>query len=304
MQGNPECTAVRVKLLVDMGLFRQWKLTTVLLVFLADSALLVLPAQESLPVRLHEAAEAFQQGSNQKAADIAAEWLQENDTQDLNALWIHALSLENLEKYAPAINSYRKIVQQLPNEPRSYLSLGAATFKNAEFEPSITAFNQAAELDPSLKAQLWQLGITQYYARQFQDGADLFETHRKVNPNDVENSVWHFLCIAAVQGPEVALRNLIPTAHDSRVPMMDIYDLFRGVGSVGQVIQAAVAASSPVQKNRQLFYAHLYLGLYFEAWGDAQQSTVHIAESVKLKDSSNYMWHVARIHQAERSKPN
>ena len=69
-----------------MDLFRQWKLTTVLLVFLADSALLVLPAQESLPVRLHEAAEAFQQGSNQKAADIAAEWLQENDTQDLNAL--------------------------------------------------------------------------------------------------------------------------------------------------------------------------------------------------------------------------
>jgi lipoprotein NlpI len=49
-----------------------------------------------------------------------------------------------------------------------------------------------------------------------------------VNPEDVENAAWHFLCMARGESMEKAKRALLPVGPDSRVPMREIYEMFRG----------------------------------------------------------------------------
>src|SRR6266853_660464 len=55
-----------------------------------------------------------------------------------------------------------------------------------------------------------------------------FELHQTVNDNDVENAVWHYLCVARLAGVEKAHASLIRIQRDSRVPMMAVYALFGG----------------------------------------------------------------------------
>ena len=70
----------------------------------------------------------------------------------------------------------------------------------------------------------------------------MFESHRLVNPNDVENAAWHFLCVARQESPTAALAALLPVGPDSRMPMTEIYRMFRNALSPEGVIEAAQQA--------------------------------------------------------------
>lgn len=250
---------------------------------------------------LEDAVAALRAGDAEEASRIATELLQHEAEPNRNALWIRARAREELEDYSQAVQDYRLLSELETSAPQVLLRLGGACFKNGDMVASISAFDAAAQLDRQLAPQLWQRGIAHYYAGRFQDGTRQFEIHRDVNPHDVENSVWHFLCVAAASGFDEASERLIPIRRDGRVPMMEIYALFRGAGTVQQILDSAARASSGTHGNRPMFYAHLYLGLYYEARGDDRRSAKHVAEAVKLKDSGNYMWHVARVHQALRA---
>jgi len=51
-------------------------------------------------------------------------------------------------------------------------------------------------------------------------------------------------------------------------------------------------------ENQPLFYAHLYIGLWHEVAGRAEEAKKHILEAEKHK-IGHYMWDVAHVH-AER----
>ena len=86
---------------------------------------------------------------------------------------------------------------------------------------------------------------------------------------------------------------------DRRVPMAQVYDLYRGTGTPAAVLAAAQAGSpQPERLNSQLFYAHLYLGLYYEAAGQVDLAKEHILKAEEHK-IAHYMWDVAHLH-AER----
>ena len=142
----------------------------------------------------------------------------------------------------------------------------------------------------------WQRGISLYYAGEFDKGAKQFELHKTVNPQDVENAVWHFLCVARLAGVEKAREKLIPIHANARVPMMQVHELFAGRGST-QAVMDAVKAGEPDEsslKNR-LFYAHLYLGLYDEALSKPESARDHLQMAEKYA-SEDYMGDVARVH--------
>jgi lipoprotein NlpI len=44
-----------------------------------------------------------------------------------------------------------------------------------------------------------------------------------------------------------------------------------------------------------LFYAHLYIGLYYEAAGDAKAAREHLERAVSYR-ANHYMGDVARVH--------
>ncbi|MDF1752808.1 MAG: hypothetical protein P1U89_08560 [Verrucomicrobiales bacterium] len=182
---------------------------------------------------------------------------------------------------------------------------GAQRFFDADIEGSLSDFNEAAELKPKLDPYLWQRGITQYYAGKYQEGKEQFERHQEVNSQDVENAVWHFLCAVRAPGGTVesARKNLIPITKDARVPMKEIHDLFAGTGSAEAVLAAANKVGDPAKSDdakNALLYAHLYLGIYYEAIGKDDLMKEHIAKAAGDYRMDHYMGKVAQVHAKVR----
>ena len=84
------------------------------------------------------------------------------------------------------------------------LDAGVEDLCAGRIEASLVKLDKVVELSPASEPYLWQRGIAQYFAGKYPEGRKQFESHRKVNPNDVENATWHFLCVAATEGVETA----------------------------------------------------------------------------------------------------
>ena len=180
--------------------------------------------------------------------------------------------------------------------PQAIMNRAVAAFEKGRFVESAAAFDELAKAVPDQAPQLWQRGIALYYAGRYNDCRVQFESHRTVNPDDVENAVWHFLCVARGETPAKARAALLPVGPDPRVPMPEIYQMFRGTLTPEQVLSAA--GSQPAA----LFYAHLYVGLYFDAQGMTARALEHItiAAGARFERQGGYMHMVARVH-ARRS---
>jgi len=177
-------------------------------------------------------------------------------------------------------------------QPRELLDRAVADFERGRISESVAGFDALIKVRPDVAPELWQRGITLYYAGRFADCRAQFESHRTVNPNDVENAAWHFLCVARAESPAKAKAALLPVGPDPRVPMRQVYDLFRGVLTPETVLKAA--GSQPSAQ----FYAQLYLGLYFEALGDDRRALEHItaAAADRFAAAGGYMHMVAKVH--------
>src|SRR5438093_2465361 len=143
-----------------------------------------------------------------------------------------------------------------------YNRRGAEQFKLGHIQQSLADFDRAIQLDPAQAPYHWQRGITLYYAGRYEDGRKQFELHQTVNGNDVENAAWRYLCMARAGTVKQARDSILPIEQDGRVPMMQIYALYKGTAGIEDVIAAARAGNpAPDALNGRLFYAHLYIGL-------------------------------------------
>ncbi|MEN9573823.1 MAG: hypothetical protein RL514_1678 [Verrucomicrobiota bacterium] len=199
-------------------------------------------------------------------------------------------------QHALAAADYSEILKLDPKAQAAWQARGEAYFKLGKIAESIADFDQFLKLVPDQKPQHWQRGISLYYAGRFKDGKEQFEIHQTVNSNDVENAVWHFLCAARADGVDKARKGLIPIEGDGRVPMAQVHQLFAGKAKPEDVLAAAKAAPAQTRTGEPLFYAHLYLGIYFEALGDAKQARDYIFKAAERANENGYMGDVARIH--------
>lgn len=172
---------------------------------------------------------------------------------------------------------------------------GVQDFFNAKPKESVAAFDKLIALQPDAKPQLWQRGLSLYYVPDYKAGREQFEVHQTVNGNDVENAAWHFLCIAKGEGVEAARKVFIPIEGDSRIPMKQVHDLFAGKGSAEAVLKAAEEGEGEHLRNHRC-YAHLYLGLYFEATGDDAKAKEHMLKAANDFAMDHYMGRVAQVH--------
>ena len=165
-------------------------------------------------------------------------------------------------------------------------------FERGRVVESAAGFDAVVRLAPESAPRLWQRGIALYYAGRYKDCRAQFELHRTVNPNDVENAVWHFLCVARQESPDKAKSALLPVGPDSRVPMRQVYDMFRGVRRPEEVLTAGGAEASGQ------FYAQLYVGLYYEALGNKPKVLEHLtaAAAERFAAVGGYMHTVAKVH--------
>ncbi len=183
-------------------------------------------------------------------------------------------------------------VPALAQSPQAIMDRAVADFEDGRFADAAAAFDNLAKAVPDQAPYLWQCGIALYYAGRYDDCRRQFESHRLVNPADVENAAWHFLCVARAESPTKAREALLPVGPDARVPMREVYQMFRGMLTPEEVLRAA--GSQPAGQ----FYGHLYLGLYFEALGMKERalSEITLAAADRFEPYGGYMHMVARVH--------
>ena len=210
---------------------------------------------------------------------------------------IRARMFNHLYDYRAAATNLTMALSLEPSNPAVLFERGTAHFRSGNMTNSVADLDRYNELQPGQAPHNWQRGIALYYAGRYADGRRQFEIHQTVNSNDVENAVWHFLCTARERGLAKARESLIPIQGDSRVPMAEVHQLFAGKLEPADVLAAARRGTpAPDVLRQHEFYAHLYLGIFFEATGDGTKAREHILEASRRADPGNYMGDVARIH--------
>jgi lipoprotein NlpI len=201
-------------------------------------------------------------------------------------------------RHRNAIADFDTCLQLNPEFADAWQRRGEEQFKLAEIEPSLKDFDKFLELRPEARPGHWQRGISLYYARKFKEGAEQFKAGEKVFGDDVENAVWHCLCNTHVVGSEKARQSLLKIGKDRRVPLMVIYGVFAGRAKPEDVL-AAVREGNPsgAEFKKRLFYAHLYLGLYYDATGDTNKALEHLDQAAEDQGVGGYMGDVARVHR-------
>jgi lipoprotein NlpI len=271
-------------------------MTTRTAVVLLCLALPAPAAGDSVDEQLKAARAALEKGEPKQALELARKAVR-SDPSNPSGHYLLGLALEDLADYSAAVAAYRKVLQLDPKAARAWNQLGSALFKLGEFSNSVAAFDAFLKANPEQKNQHWRRGISCYYAKQYDDGRKQFEGYEQVDTNDVENAVWRYLCMAPVVGVDKARAAMLKIGKDRRVPMTEVYELFRGRLKPDDVLAAAKAGDpSPAQLNQRLFYAHLYLGLYYGSLGDAKRARMHL-ESATEHRIGHYMWDVARVHR-------
>lgn len=255
------------------------------------------PAESPL---LGEARRAFQSGNREEAVRIATRMIADAP-QEPNNYFLRARFYELMNRREAALADYNQLLEVAPHAREVFYHRAVIQFLLGRIPESAADFDKFVEAQPDRVPALWQRGITLYYAGRFEDGRKQFETHRTVNPADVENSAWHFLCVAREQNVEEARKKLMPVTGDTRVPMAEILDLYAGKGTPEKVLERAeavtgLAATSPLVKTSQLLYAHLYLALHYEVTGNSALRRTHLQKAVDTNLKNEYMWEVARVH--------
>lgn len=210
------------------------------------------------------------------------------------------------EDLFPALQAYTG------TDASSCVQTGAGHFKRNQVAESAADFDRALQLDQSQAPYLWQRGLTLFYAERLSDAMAQFSMDVSANPNDTEETIWHMLsnirhrvrdrnqtCQVAVAA---ARGELLPVGRDSRPVMRNVMKMFRGEVNPQSLDTLATQNSA----SNAYFYVHLYRGLYFEAMCDTVKSNTEMLKAVHSgyggQQSSDYMWHLARVHLRRRRR--
>jgi lipoprotein NlpI len=247
---------------------------------------------------LEDASAALKAGKFKDAADLA-EKAAKLDPKDAAAPYLAGLAYSSLRDQPAAVKAFTAAITLDPKLAAAYDRRGDALLKSGKFKEAIADFDVFLEMKPKFAPDHWRRGIALYYAGRFDDGRKQFDLHRTVNPEDVENSAWHYLCNARATSPKKAREDLIPVTKDARVPMKQVLELFAGKLQPKDVIAAAETANLTGEALTEArFYAHLYVGLYYESEKDEAKALEHLTTAVEKYKIGHYMWDVGAAHLA------
>jgi lipoprotein NlpI len=216
--------------------------------------------------------------------------------EDFKLMVLRAQRYSDEGQHAKAVEELTTAIQRNPDNSDVVNFRGSERLLCSQFSDAIADFDRYLEKNPNQKPYHWKRGIALYYAGRYDDGVKQFDLHQSVNPADVENAVWRYLCMVKRDDVETAQKNLLKIGADPRVPMKEIYDLFSGNRSV-DVLRAAQEHNPGQEELRsRLFYAHLYLGLFSDAQGDVSKSIEHLKQALEKYSVNHYMGEVAKVH--------
>ncbi len=165
---------------------------------------------------------------------------------------------------------------------------------------SLICFDKANQLNESLAPHNWQRGVALGCAGRFADGAKQFGQHHDVNPDDVENSAWYFLCVAKSKSLAEAQSSVIGSRGDRREPMMSVLKMLQGTLKPDEVLVAAKANTKEgPERKLALFYGFLYVALYYDSIGEGEKASAALDSCIAHADK-DYMGRTAQIYKDNR----
>ena len=258
-------------------------------------ATVLLGRGDSVEDYLQQARRALMDKQAEKAVELADKAIAA-DAKDARGYLLRGSGYEVLRQHDKAIADFTHCLKLDPKRAAAYDHRGSEQFILGHIKESLDDFDKFLELQPKAAPGHWKRGISLYYAGRYEDGRKQFKDGDKIFADDVENAVWHFLCNAKLQGIDKARADMLKIGKDNREPMMEVYDLFLGKCKPADVMAAAEAGDVPADlRKQQLFYAHLYLGLYYDALGDKRKALEHMAPAAG-KYRLGYMGDVANVH--------
>ena len=205
----------------------------------------------------------------------------------------------------------KKLVAK-PDDLPAISKRGDLHFFRGEFAKSVRDYERMSELDPTLDASHWRLGIAYFYADQPEKSAKQFDKFFVTDDVDREAGLWKYIAQAPTLGADRARTGLLKYKKDDREPMPTIYRLFEEEITPDDLLKSVDAKLPEGVREQRLFYIELYLGLGHDAYKRPKQALPHFRAATANRwgrtasYGPNYMWHVARLHYerlAEKPKP-
>jgi lipoprotein NlpI len=194
-------------------------------------------------------------------------------------------------------------IQQKPDNVELYSQRGDQRFFRGRFDLAVADYDQMVKLDPALETSHWRRGIACFYAGKFREAARQFEVYHAFDDVDRENGIWRYLSQVKAEGKEKAREGLLRYRKDDREPFPDLYKMFSGELKPDAVLEKIDKARLPsLEREKRLFYAHLYLGLNDYVEERPESAERHLQRAVRNRWAPRagggpaFMWHVARVH--------
>ena len=199
-------------------------------------------------------------------------------------------------------------------DSRTFVSRAMQKFERNDVEGATLDFDALIAKSPGSKPYLWQRGIALYYIDEFGEAEKQFREDVKVNPNDTEEAAWAFLSqMRKGGGGDVsstlnkAKEEFVELAgRDSRKVMGSVLRLYKtGDEEAKKTLESlSKKPADSTQSASDAFYASLYLGLYSEAIGNAEEAKYWMKKAngtpYGQRASGDFMTSVARVHLARR----
>lgn len=252
-------------------------------------------AEVSVEDWLQRAQTAQSQGLMKRALELAGGAV-EAFPGDLRTHYYRVQLLGRLQQWPEMEAALTRAMDLAPEEPGLWWERGLVRLRLAQFEAAVRDFDRHIALRPAREAEVWPRGIALFYLGRWGDARRQFELHGRVNPRDVENSAWHFACVAKLEGVESARKGWLPVTGDRRVPMTELAALMAGTGSVEAVWGAVRALPEGTGRATATMYAHLYLSLYYGAMGQKELEARHATEAAGSAGVEGIMRDIARLH--------
>ncbi len=245
---------------------------------------------------LADAERAYKAKDYAKAPELAAA-ASKADPKSTDALQLLGSAQLGLRDNAAAVDTFTALLKLDPKDSGARDRCGDAHLKLGKFTEAVADYDAFLKDKPKFAPEHWRRGIALYYAAKFEDGVKQFETHKTVNPEDVENAAWHYLCNVKVAGKEKSQKALIDVTQDTRVPMAEIQKLYAGKLKPEDVLAAAekTKADTALGKSAR-FYANLYVALWYDAEGEPKKVRTHLTDAVEKYKIGDYMWDVGNAH--------
>ena len=200
----------------------------------------------------------------------------------------------------------KKITVRINKDPFNvsfYSARGDARMFLGLYSAARDDYEKMILLEPELEISHWRLGIAYFYLEDFKKAANQFKIYHAYDSVDRENGIWRFMSQFKENGLDYARDQLLKYNQNDRLPYPWLYEMFAGKCTPEDIFRRIDEMEFVKDyKNRVLFHAHLYVGIYLELTeGNSSKALDHLALAVANeygRSTGTYMWQVARLHHS------